>query len=205
MRSGIYDDSKPAIAIFRLHAPAYLAEQPSEVFQHAPDDIYIAGNSSVVTPSAPVPSVSSGPQPAPPPFAHLEPIAIPRPEASASGESKTTAEPCPNPVVMIRAEFELHSESQNQPTVIDSIELPSNMPPLDLRRAILDAMGLDAETARLTYSITGQVGKATTYSFNTLSQVEDAKQNVLGAISRARSKKKGLLIKNAVRIFLMHI
>ncbi|CEL61342.1 hypothetical protein RSOLAG1IB_09955 [Rhizoctonia solani AG-1 IB] len=71
------------------------------------------------------------------------------------------------------------------------------MPTIEFRRAVIQAMELDMETARLTYSITGQVGKPITYGFNTQSQVNNAKQKVLGTIARARSKQKGLLIKNA--------
>jgi hypothetical protein len=99
---------------------------------------------------------------------------------------------------MIHVEFEQNSGSQHKATIIDSIKLPSNMPAIEFRRAVIQAMELDMETARLTYSITGQVGKPITYGFNTQSQVDDAKQKVLGAIARARSKQKGLLIKNAV-------
>ncbi|GAB1516978.1 hypothetical protein RhiTH_000021 [Rhizoctonia solani] len=69
---------------------------------------------------------------------------------------------------------------------------PQPAPPPFARPAPMFAPEIQEAT-----NTTTEVGKPITYAFNTLSQVEDAKQKVLSAIARARSKQKGLLIKNA--------
>jgi hypothetical protein len=107
-------------------------------------------------------------------------------------------------VVMIKVEFELHSAHQNQSTIVDTMQLPSNMLPAEFRRVIVEAMGLDIQTAQLTYSVTGQVGRPTLRMFNSDPQVESAIKDVTGAMSRARSKQKGLLVKNAVSTTRFH-
>ncbi|KAF8686066.1 hypothetical protein RHS04_00389 [Rhizoctonia solani] len=184
-----------------LQAPEHLSRQVLEVLQ-LPNSIethLLASNDSVPHFSAPPVNLADTantppqPQPAPPPFARPAPMFAPEIQEATN----TTTEVLSAPVVMIRVEFEQNSGSQHKGTVVDSIQLPSKMPAVEFRTTVIELMELDVETARLTYSITGQVGKPITYAFNTLSQVEDAKQKVLSAIARARSKQKGLLIKNA--------
>lgn len=101
-------------------------------------------------------------------------------------------------VLMVSIEFERGSNLANQPTVVDTMKLPSNMSATEFRHAIVDAMGLDIEVARLAYTITGKIGRPVSRAFNTDEQVNYAKHDVLGAMSRARSKQKGLSIKNLV-------
>lgn len=72
---------------------------------------------------------------------------------------------------MIDIQYENHSNFRYKPTIHDTISLPSNLPPAQFRRTIVEAMGLDVDNANIVYSITGLVGHIVPHVFNSDPQV----------------------------------
>lgn len=99
---------------------------------------------------------------------------------------------------MISIEFERGSNLVNQPTVIDTMKLPSNMSATEFRWAFVSTMGLDNKVAQLAYTAIGKVGRPVSRAFNTDEQVDPAKRDTLGVMPRAQTKEKSLSIKNMV-------
>lgn len=105
-------------------------------------------------------------------------------------------------VVMIEIQYDKNTNLKHKPTIRDTMTLPSNMSAKDFRRPIVEAMGLEDGTATLGYALSGGVGRPMKHVFNTEVQVQSGIEAVVGATLRARSKKKGLVVTNLVRMIV---
>ncbi|KAG9077277.1 hypothetical protein FS749_010845 [Ceratobasidium sp. UAMH 11750] len=144
---------------------------------------------SIIAPASAAPSSAPAAMPAPPPFS-LTTSAASEPSTSVAAVAKNPSDKTET----IAVHYKSRSKAANKPPVYDVLALDSDLPRLQFRARVVEAMGLE-HPVELAYSIHGLTGKKQAqHAFDTESQVEHAIEEVLGHQRRSRSVKKGLEI-----------
>lgn len=105
----------------------------------------------------------------------------------------------------IEVTYEKYTNYRNRATVLDTIQLPIDISASDFHMAIIKNMDIDGKP-NLSWALTGtNRGAPIPHTFNTLVQVDQALEEVKKAMRSARTKQKGLLITNNVRLFIQYL
>ncbi|KAH7334803.1 hypothetical protein B0J17DRAFT_630779 [Rhizoctonia solani] len=94
--------------------------------------------------------------------------------------------------VLIPIQYNVCSNSEDQPATQDTMELALTLPPMEFCSFIAKAMGLEPSEAKLAYTFFGVAKTQPKAVFNTKLQVEEAIRSVKGYIERSQSVKKCL-------------